>query len=180
MNEVVPSAIGGRVRPMARHRVWLVNAVVGLIALGSMYDIVRDTDHWPFSNYAMYSELQPAPTLTVLRLFGVTEGASPREFALTEAPVIQPFDQSRLSAAIAGMAYAPERREQLTPAQRDIMARYEQLRRAGRHSRPPLQAVRLYRVFWRLDPQALNLDRPDRKQLLFEVSASPTEGHPHD
>jgi len=180
MNEAVPLAIGGRVRPMARHRVWLVNAVVGLIVMGSMYDIVRDTDHWPFSNYPMYSELQLSPTLTVLRLFGVTDDASPGEFALLDERVIQPFDQARLTAALSGRAYAPERREQLTPALRHIMARYEQMRRAGRHSSPPLRAVRLYRLFWTLDPLALNVDRPDRKQLLFEVSASPTEGHLHD
>jgi hypothetical protein len=58
----------------------------------------------------------------------------------------------------------------------DCLKRYEALRSAGRHHGPPLQGMRLYRVDWKLDPWARNLDSPDQKKLLFEIS-KPFEDH---
>ena len=55
------------VTPMGGSRLWLVNAAIAFLIVGSAYDIIRDADHWPFSNYGMYSELQTSRTLGVLR-----------------------------------------------------------------------------------------------------------------
>ena len=51
----------------------------------------------------------------------------------------------------------------------DTLTRYEQLRLAGRHNGPPLQGLRLYKLGWRRDNRAENVDRPDRQELVAEV-----------
>lgn len=166
-------------RSMRAHRLWLANAVIGFLIIGSLYDIVRDTDHWPFSNYGMYSELQLTPTLAALRLFGVTDGPSPREFLL-EPETLDPFDRNRLTSALVPLMYDKNKNELLTRALRDTASRYEALRRAARHHAPPLQAIRLYRFYWQLDPMARNVDHPDRKQLLFEFRVDSPERVAHE
>ena len=45
----------------------------------------------------------------------------------------------------------------------------EELRRDGKHDKPALEGVRLYRVSWELDPWARNIATPNRKDLIFEV-----------
>src|SRR5262245_23145081 len=80
----------------ARRRVLLNLVFVSLIA-GSLYDIVRNEEHWPFSQYPMFSGVWRAPSFTWLRLFGVT--ARGEEFPLDDNQYIRPFDQSRLSKA---------------------------------------------------------------------------------
>lgn len=50
--------------------------------------------------------------------------------------------------------------------------RYEAVRREGLHHGPPLQAIRLYLLYRSPDGWARNIDRPDRKELIFEVMGS--------
>jgi hypothetical protein len=165
---------------MGAYRIWFVNALIACLIGASSYDIIRDSDHWPFSNYGMYSELQKSHTVSVLRLFGVTEGVVPHEFALMDFETLQPFDQARMSAALETMAAARNRRELLSAALRDSMSRYEMLRRTGRHNKPPLHAIKLYRLAWQLDSLARNVDRPDRKDLISEVGQNSIEAPAHD
>ena len=76
-------------------------AVIG----GSAFDILADQEHWPFSQYPMFSGLWTSPTFTWLRLFGVT--ADGREFALDANRYVAPFDQSRLPKALKRMVDDP-------------------------------------------------------------------------
>jgi hypothetical protein len=160
---------------MGKRRLWFVNTVIVLFMSGSLYDIVRDTDHWPFSNYPMYSEVQRARTLTAMRVFGVTDESPAREVPLTDLDTLQPFDQSRLAAALDAMAAQkePERGLLLSEALHDSLRRYENLRQAGRHRQPRLKGLKAYRLFWELDPFARNLDRPDGATLISEVATIP-------
>jgi GT2 family glycosyltransferase len=154
---------------MSPRRLLLAAALVTATALGSLYDIVTDQEHWPFSPYAMFSYVERQPTLRVLRLFGVTGDAASDEFPLLDGRFIQPFDQCRLATALAGTYYNAARRPLITPMLRDVLERYERLRLAGVHEGPPLQAIRLYELDWTLDPHAANLSFPDRRQQLAEV-----------
>jgi hypothetical protein len=63
----------------------------------------------------------------------------------------------------------PQRHPLLRTALQDCLARYEDLRRSGRHNGPALVGVRLYRLRWRLDRWARNVDRPDSRTLILEV-----------
>jgi len=150
--------------PLRRGFLSLVCA--GLIA-GSLFDIVRDDEHWPFSQYPMFSGVWRSPTFTWLRLFGVT--ASGDEFPLDANRYITPFDQSRLPKALRQVIQDPARAPRLHEALYGILSRYEKLAREGRHDGPALAALRLYELEWTIDAQARNVDRPDRRRFIAEV-----------
>jgi glycosyltransferase involved in cell wall biosynthesis len=157
--------------PMARQRLLAIYALLAVIVGGSLLDIIRDTEHWPFSNYPMYSGVENSFSLTMFRLFGVTQDGS--EISLhNDIRYLQPFDNSRLPQAFEYVA----EKHQLREAVLDCFLRYEALRRAGRHNGPQLEAMRLYRVYWVLDPLARNVDHPDHKDLFVEVRQSETTG----
>ena len=50
----------------------VVNLVLVAFIAGSAYDTITDQEHWPFSQYPMFSGTWSSPTFTWLRLFGVT------------------------------------------------------------------------------------------------------------
>ena len=144
-------------------------ALIAGTAGGSLYDIATDREHWPFSPYAMFSNVEREPTLDALRLYGVTREPAAREIPLLDSRLIQPFDQCRLSTALARTYHNPARRPLIAAMLLDALERYERLRSGGEHDGPPLEAVRLYDVRWTLDPNATNVTAPDRRQLLAEV-----------
>jgi hypothetical protein len=140
--------------------------LIGFIA-GSVYDIVRDEEHWPFSQYPMFAVAWKAPTFTWLRVFGVDTAG--REFPLDRNAFIQPFDQSRLPKAFRQIAQRPDGRRELQVGLSDVLARYDTLRREGVHNGPPVAAMRLYEMEWTIDRAAANVNHPDRRTLLAEV-----------
>jgi hypothetical protein len=162
---------------MSGARRCVVYAALAVICAGSLVDLATDSEHWPFSQYAMYSDVKREPyELRQLRLFGVP--AAGEEFALRQFEYIQPFDQVRLRLMLSALRTDPRRQPLLTTALQDCLTRYETLRRAGRHSGPPLAGVRLYELHWRLDPWARNADRPDSRTLVLEVPRSQPEREP--
>lgn len=162
---------GSAVSPMVRKRLLLVYALLTVILGGSLIDLVRDTEHWPFSQYPMYSWIVPSFAFSSFRLFGVTENGS-EIYLHDDMRFLQPFDNSRLPQAFERV----EENNQLKEAVVDCFRRYEALRRAGRHDGPRLQAMRLYRVYWVVDPGARNIDHPDRKDLFVEVRSAEAAG----
>lgn len=159
------------VSPMARRRLLLVYGLLAVILGGSLIDLIRDTEHWPFSQYPMYSGTVESRTFSSFRLFGVTENGS-EIYLHDDMRFLQPFDNSRLPQAFERVA----ENNQLKEAVVDCFRRYEALRRAGRHNGPRLQAMRLYRVYWVLDPWARNIDHPDHKDLFVEVRQAEATG----
>jgi hypothetical protein len=156
---------------MARWRLLAVYVLGAVIVGGSAFDSVTDTEHWPFSQYPMFSWVDTDPTYTMLRLYGVTEQQPLSEFPLDRNEYMQPFDNSRMPNALD---YA-FREHRLTPALEDCLRRYNDLRALGIHHGPALQALRLYRVTWISDPQARNVDTPEHRELVGEVTeARPT------
>ena len=154
---------------MSKPRLWVVYALGAIIFGGTLTDIVRDTEHWPYSQFSMDSELYAFKTFSMLRLYGVVQRSPLIEIQLDKTPYIQPFDNSRLST---GLDHA-QRVHREDEAVADCLNRYETLRQEGRHAGPPLVAMRLYMVTWVLDPTVGNIDRPERKELLAEVVARP-------
>jgi hypothetical protein len=152
---------------MTRARRALVNVVAAGLIGGSAYDIVTDQEHWPFSQYPMFSDVWRSPTFTWLRLFGVT--ADGREFPLDSNRQIAPFDQSRLPKALRRMRDEPDGPARIRTAVADCLARYDELRLARVHDSPAVVAMRLYELEWTIDPAGANLDRPDRRELIAEV-----------
>jgi len=159
---------------MRSWRLLAAYAVGALILGGSFFDLVNDTEHWPFSQYAMFSFLD-TPTdgkFTLLRLYGVTQRQPLSEFPLDKNEYLEPFDLSRGPAALD----RARTEHRLTAALEDCLRRYDALRVSGIHHGPALQAMRLYRVTWTLDSQARNVNSPDHKELLGEVSEPGSSG----
>jgi hypothetical protein len=141
-------------------------ALVALVA-GSAYDTVTDQEHWPFSQYPMFSGVWRSPSFSWLRLFGVT--ADGREFPLDANRFIAPFDQSRLPKALRRILDGRDPDRRVRQALAECLARYEELRLQDLHEVPRLAALRLYELEWTIDPTAANVDRPDRRRFIAEV-----------
>jgi hypothetical protein len=154
-------------RVVTRARIAFVNLVVLLLIGGSLYDIATDQEHWPFSQYPMFSGVWRSPTFTWLRLFGVT--ADGREFPLETNKYITPFDQSRLPKALRRMLDERDGDARVRAALADCLARYDQLRADDRLDAPPLVALRLYELEWTIDPHAANVEQPDHRRFIAEV-----------
>lgn len=144
----------------------LINVILGALIAGSAYDIVTDQEHWPFSQYPMFSGTWRSPRFTWLRLFGVT--ADGREFALDRNAYIAPLDQSRLPKALRRMMEEPDGAARIRTALPDLLSRYEQLR-GDAHDGPRIVALRLYELEWTIHPDAANVDYPDARRFIAEV-----------
>ena len=153
--------------PMSTARRIVVNLVLVVLIAGSAYDIVTDQEHWPFSQYPMFSGAWRSPRFSWLRLFGVT--ADGREFPLDANRFIAPFDQSRLPKALRRILDGRDPDIRVRQALAECLARYEELRSQDRHEGPQLVALRLYELEWTIDPEAANIDRPDRRSFIAEV-----------
>jgi hypothetical protein len=151
---------------MRVRRVFVNLILAGFIA-ASAYDIATDQEHWPFSQYPMFSVQWTANTFTWLRVFGVTPDG--REFPLDENRFVHPFDQSRLPKALRQILQRENGEAEIREALADLMTRYENLRRDDGRLGPPLAATRLYELEWTIARDAGNVDRPDRKTLIAQV-----------
>ena len=53
---------------MSTRRLVIANVLILFVIAGSAYDILTRQEHWPFSNYPMFSSVHRRPVLTWLRL----------------------------------------------------------------------------------------------------------------
>ena len=153
---------------MSTARRLIVSGFLALLIGGSLYDIAIDGEHWPFSQYPMFRGVWRATTFRWYRLVGVRDDG--REVTLDRPRYIQPFDPSRLHLAFVRIAERPDSEQALREAVGNCLQRYERLRRSGAHDGPPLDAMRLYLVEWELRPDARNVDRPDDRRLVAQVT----------
>jgi hypothetical protein len=155
---------------MRSHRLILAHVLMAGVIGGSLYDIATRQEHWPFSNYPMFSTIHREAVLTWPRLFGVT--ADGREIALLAYEYLKPLDQSRLPLGLRRLSQLPGADARLRAALADVLSRYEQRREAHAHEGPPLKAIRFYSVDWPLEPFAANLATPSSRTLIAEVGAA--------
>ena len=158
-------------QPMKPWRMWLVYAVVGVIVLGHLHEIVRQQEHWPFTNYEMWARVTRDWHVAEVVPVGITDEPEPREVVLLDpayfAPM--PLNYQRLNfRRAAGRANLRDR------ILEDYLRRYDHLRTTGRHDGPPLKGVRLYEWYWMMDRHAGNAASPERKTLLYQYPAAST------
>jgi hypothetical protein len=152
---------------LGRGRRLVPHAVLLCILVPSLLDIARDREHWPFSNYPMYSQAETRYETGTLRLYGVLDET--HELPLLDPAYIAPFDASRLRAAFTRLRRREDRDRLLRVALSDCLERYERGRRDGAHTGPPLSGMRLYELRWSLERAPENVDDPDGKELVAEV-----------
>lgn len=157
---------------MSRLRLLLIHAAIAVVVLGHLRSLITDTEDWPFSRYPMYS-YPPPKELIAYRVVGVVGGRSAveaeREVPLTNPRYFRPLSYLAVGATLSRLDQRLDREAALDGAILQLAARYEALRRAGRHDGPPLTGMRLYKLSWSVQPDAGNGDTPDRRELVREV-----------
>ena len=149
----------------------LVYAVVGVIVLGHLHEIVRQQEHWPFTNYPIWARVTRDCHVREVMPFGVTVEPAPREFDLRDPKYFAPMPAIYQRLNFQRAAGRPGLRD---PMLADYLRRYEQLRLAGRHDGPKLKGIRLYEWLWTMNADASNARSPDRQTLLYEFPAPQT------
>jgi hypothetical protein len=152
---------------MSTSRRWFISGFLIFLIAGHVYDIVVDREHWPLSQYPMFSRVWTSASFGWHRAVGVDDEG--HEVVLRDRDRIHPFDNSRLHLGLERMRHGRQAGAMLNEAAADLLERYERLRREGGHDGPPLTALRLYRFEWTLDPDIRNVDTPDRRVLLAEA-----------
>ena len=157
---------------MRRWRFWLVNSIVAVLVLAHFMEIVRQTEHWPFSNYPMWARVSKEWHETQIVPMGVTDDDPPEEVKLTDPAYFAPMPVYYQRLNFRSVAKKPNVRDRVV---RDYLERYERRRAAGLHRGPPLKGVRLYELYWMMDRSASNVATPERRTLVYEYPPAATE-----
>jgi len=153
-------------KTISRGRLAVIYGLILFIVGGSFLDLVRDTEHWPWSCYPMYSEPERGTKFDDVRLYGVLASDRTTEISLfTDERYLQPFDQSRIAEILRVVWDKPG----FDKALWNCLNRYDALRKAGKHDGPELAGLRVYHVFWTLDPYGRTIEHPDSKDKLAEI-----------
>jgi hypothetical protein len=163
--------------PMKSWRVWLVLCLAGAITAGHLYDVISQTEQWPFSYYPMYARAEKRQSLTVLSLYAVIKRDGHRRVVrVTDAPdlpQLPALNEGRLRVILMAAWNRPPGNNEA--AARDVLGDYIRLyeahRLAGLLDGPQILEARLYKLTWRLGPDGSRKSRPNRAQLLASVAA---------
>ena len=152
-------------QPMKPWRVWLVYGVVAVIVLGHVHEIVRQQEHWPFTNYEMWAKVTRDWHVSEIVPVGVTDEPTPREVALRDPAYFAPMPLHYQRLNFRRAASREKLRDWMIE---DYLRRYEFLRSHGKHNGPALKGLRLYQWYWTMNRTASNAQTPDRRTLLYE------------
>jgi hypothetical protein len=154
---------------MSPARVGLATALIAVLAGGQILDIALQEEHWPFTRYSMYATVQ-TERIQWIQVYGVTpEG----EMFLEPTSYLHPFDLTRLPQAFEDVVLSgPDEEGRVRQALENLYELYAAGRRTGAHDGPPLTALRLYRVQWKIDPDPETHNQPEQRILLYELPVS--------
>lgn len=147
-----------------RHKI-VANSLIFLLAVPTLYCSVREIRIWPFAPFDMYS-LTLTPLVTQYYLEG--EAPDGRHLSLSSGTYLHPFGNRELIFKIFPPLLGRGSEAELENRIRLLARHYEERRIRGEHKGPPLVAIRLFRVTWEVEEDAINLKEP-RKVLLRRV-----------
>jgi len=156
---------------MSRFRRFQANALIALLAGGSLFTIAFDIDRfWPFSTYQMFALAAPRPALMSYWLVGVA--ADGRRISLMRNELLWPLDPARFTAGVRQLLPFPDR---LQRALEDVLARYNRRVCEGDLPGPPLVEVRLSLAQWWLGggPEPVRELSPDADTLVARARVAP-------
>jgi hypothetical protein len=157
-------------------RTFLVS-FISLMIGAHLLAIAVKFDDWPLSYYGMFSTIARRDAGFPL-LYGVT--AEGHEVVLPLHSHFAPFNRTMLGNSLRKLDQAARRTrkkrnpQQVTPAIESLLALYELNRERGRHAGPEIVAMRLYRCKFQLDPQLANLEAPEHREFVCEVTSTRT------
>jgi hypothetical protein len=156
-------------RPVPKRKRWLVYGVLAVLVGGHLVDIALRREHWPFSNYPMWSRASTVWKASDVRVHGIVAGGAGKEVELTSRH-ITPLPRLQMTLAMrraVGQADAGKP-ELLHRRARDLMRYYESLREAGRHDGPPIEGLRVYEYEWDVNVKGEGADRPRIRLVASE------------
>jgi hypothetical protein len=152
---------------VTRGRVFLVHAIIAVLVGGAAFAIITDKERWPFSPYPMYSYIDKKRSVMRLELVGLAENGA--ETPLVIMKQLPPWDDARLMKSLRTMLKTKNAALRVKDALKDLLARYETLRRRGEHSGVPLRGLRLYRLTWKeIGPGSFNDSGADKREWVAE------------
>lgn len=155
----------------------LIRGVSAVIVFAHLVAMLFMIDHWPLSNYPMFSSLKNEYVSRQV-VCGVAPDGS--EVELRNNKYFSPLGSNKLSMCLSGASRADRKQRRMGNASQprlpkvagSLLEIYNTRRAAGLHNGPPMEGLRLYEVTWRIDPTLANLDRPENRKLLAEYVAS--------
>ena len=83
--------------PMPRWRIALVATLAVVLIVGHVFDIVTQTEHWPFSYYPMYGRVQSKSRLRIPAFYGVMQrGNRTKGQRITSPEYVPQLGEARL------------------------------------------------------------------------------------
>ncbi|CAN5331520.1 hypothetical protein BH09PLA1_BH09PLA1_20530 [soil metagenome] len=138
--------------PMRRWRIGLVFALAIILIAGHVYDIVRQSEHWPFSYYPMYGRVQKKSRLRVLSLYGVMQHGKRAKGERITRDFVPQLGEARLRnifiASWGRDGSGPKAQRDTVAILRDYLKLYESRRIAGLHDGPPMVEAQLVQITW--------------------------------
>src|SRR5215213_2617178 len=138
----------GPERVMSPWRVRMVYAVLGAIVVGHFYEIARQQEHWPFSNYPMWAQVTDKWELASIETVGLTDEPYPQEINLNDPAYFAPLPVYYQRLILGRFARRQSTRDRVFG---DYLRRYERRRAAGLHQGPALKGLRAYETVWTMD-----------------------------
>ncbi|HEX3357739.1 MAG TPA: hypothetical protein VHS31_12280 [Tepidisphaeraceae bacterium] len=135
----------------------IVYGLLVVLLAGHGLDVVKSKEHWPFSPYPMYADLENTRSMRMTRMVGVTATRPPREVVFNAV-----YLRNSLSVWETG---GQVRKAQVLTAAREFLANYNKQMKGIRKDRR-LAAIRVYEYVWYLNPNRSKLGDPDEKHLL--------------
>jgi hypothetical protein len=163
--------------PMRPWRVAMVLFVALALVLVHAHDIHFGMEHWPSSNYPMYSRIESKPRLKLLTIFGeVRDEQGTRLVWLKDQRVIPEISERRMrNILMATWDLGPSRGRgaRVERLLRDYFNVYEARRILGKHAGPPLVQTHLFELTWKFRESNKPRGRPDHRRLLASSGFAP-------
>jgi hypothetical protein len=116
-----------------------VSLVATLFLLCCGFEVWTGREHWPFSPYPMFSEVEEPVTTVRYRLFAQrAEDPDGPPIPIADPDWIAPFHYIKLHASLGQLAARPASDPSMQQAVQELLERYEQRRLAGDHDGPLL------------------------------------------
>jgi hypothetical protein len=141
----------------------------GFLVWGHLSDVVTGKEHWPFSNYPMYSGVYRSRTLKTVRLAWITDEPRPREMGVGGI-----YARTKYEGALKRLK-TPRDRRRLIEMMRSAVDS-EQERRKEYGIEPQVRGLRVYQLTYHMTPRLQGRAVPDETKLVAQVGVQSQGG----
>jgi hypothetical protein len=140
-------------------------AILGLccfLVWGHLSDVVTGKEHWPFSNYPMYSGVYRSRTLKTVRLVWITDDARPREIGVGGI-----YARTKYEGALKRLKTRQDRQRLIAMMRSAVQSERERRKEYG--IQPQVRGLRVYQLTYHMTPRLEGRAVPDETVLVAQV-----------